>query len=465
MKTKTSILELGPDFYDVVQSALFPQKQLRYRNQEAAKHIGLDGLNDSDWLKHFADFEAFTGSLNQPLALRYHGHQFGTYNPDLGDGRGFLFAQFEDQQGRLLDLGTKGSGQTPYSRRGDGRLTLKGAVREALATEYLETLQVHTSRTLSVVETGESLTRYDEPSPTRSAVLVRLSHSHIRFGTFQRLAFLKQNENVIKLLEYCCRHLYPELNSFSLNEKIMGFLQLVAEAQARLVAQWMIAGFVHGVLNTDNLSITGESFDYGPYRFLPTFDPHFVAAYFDQSGLYAFGNQPQVVFWSLHELAKGFTSWVPLQESSQVLNTFMHSLEPEVVRLFILRCGLLPFGDSRDQNLFDLGFRFLRQSQCGYSQFFHDGSRSLWQTPHSPNFKHYQGEQFFSFLKRAQEFPLMDPQTKTYPVPDRDRAEDLLIDEIESIWSAISENDDWQPFSQKIKNLQHLRRHTHSRAQ
>jgi uncharacterized protein YdiU (UPF0061 family) len=135
-------------------------------------------------------------NLPQPLALRYHGHQFGVYNPELGDGRGFLFAQLRDGNGRLLDLGTKGSGQTPWSRQGDGRLTLKGAVREILATEMLEALGANTSKTFSVVETGESLWRGDEPSPTRSAVMVRLSHGHIRIGTFQRLLVLEDAQSM-----------------------------------------------------------------------------------------------------------------------------------------------------------------------------------------------------------------------------------------------------------------------------
>src|SRR5271170_7670008 len=136
-------------------------------------------------------FEPLPGNLEKPLALRYHGHQFDVYNPALGDGRGFLFAQLQDDAGRLLDLGTKGSGQTPWSRGGDGRLTLKGGVREVLATEMLEALGVYTSKSFSLFETGEKLTRGDEPSPTRSSVLVRLGHSHIRIGTFQRLAALK----------------------------------------------------------------------------------------------------------------------------------------------------------------------------------------------------------------------------------------------------------------------------------
>ena len=176
---------LDDRFYRAVSAASFPAHKLRYRNDAAAESIGLNHLDEAEWVSHFGRFVPFAGSFETPLALCYHGHQFGHYNPELGDGRGFLFAQFYDAVGRLMDLGTKGSGTTPFSRSGDGRLTLKGAVREILATEMLEALGVQTSKTFSVIETGESLHRQDEPSPTRSAVLVRLSHSHIRIGSFQ----------------------------------------------------------------------------------------------------------------------------------------------------------------------------------------------------------------------------------------------------------------------------------------
>jgi uncharacterized protein YdiU (UPF0061 family) len=179
----------GAPFYDAVAAAAFPQHILRYRNQRWAGKAGLGGLSDAAWISHFGRFEPLPDNLERPLAVRYHGHQFRSYNPDIGDGRGFLFAQLRDGQGRLLDLGTKGSGKTPYSRFGDGRLTLKGGVREVLATEMLEALGVYTSKSFSLIETGEDLVRNDEPSPTRSSVLVRLSHSHVRFGVFQRLAY------------------------------------------------------------------------------------------------------------------------------------------------------------------------------------------------------------------------------------------------------------------------------------
>ena len=172
--------------------------------------MGLDGLTDDQWIAHFGRFEPLDGSLPRPLALRYHGHQFRHYNPDIGDGRGFLFAQLRDEADRLMDLGTKGTGRTPHSRSGDGRLTLKGGVREILATEMLEALGVPTSRTFSIIETGEALERNDEPSPTRGAAMVRLSHSHIRIGTFQRAAFHEDQQLLTRLTDYALTHLYGE---------------------------------------------------------------------------------------------------------------------------------------------------------------------------------------------------------------------------------------------------------------
>ena len=188
----TSHAALGDAFFDIVAPAPFPEHVIRYRNDRAARTVGLDTLTDAEWIAHFGRFEPLPGSFPAPLALRYHGHQFGSYNPELGDGRGFLLAQLRDDRGRLLDFGTKGSGQTPWSRFGDGRLTLRGGVREVLATELLEALGVDTSKSFSLIETGETLERHDEAPPIRGAVLTRLSHSHIRIGSFQRLLYLEE---------------------------------------------------------------------------------------------------------------------------------------------------------------------------------------------------------------------------------------------------------------------------------
>lgn len=178
-------MKLGAEFADPVSAAAFPQAISRYRNDRWARRVGLDTLTQQEWGDAFARFKPLPDNQPHPLATRYHGHQFQVYNPDIGDGRGFLYAQLREDgsaSGRLLDLGTKGSGQTPYSRFGDGRLTLKGGVREVLATEMLEALGVPTSKSFALFETGEALERPDEPSPTRASVLTRLSWSNVRLA-------------------------------------------------------------------------------------------------------------------------------------------------------------------------------------------------------------------------------------------------------------------------------------------
>ncbi len=309
------IFELGDGFFDLVEAAKFPECKQRFVNRRAAETVGLGDLSGDEWAAHFCRFDPLAGNLEQPLALRYHGHQFRVYNPDIGDGRGFLFAQLRESLGgrrhpsqpggggsRLLDLGTKGSGQTPYSRSADGRLTLKGGVREVLATEMLEALGVNTSKSFALFETGEQLTRGDEPSPTRSSVLTRLSHGNIRIGTFQRQAFFKDADAINRLTRYCLEHLCGEAPGADQSENALRLFALVSKRTAELAASYMAAGFVHGVLNSDNINITGESFDYGPWRFAPYWDGDFTAAYFDHFGLYSFARQPEAIQWDLAQL-------------------------------------------------------------------------------------------------------------------------------------------------------------------
>ncbi|MEX0298143.1 MAG: protein adenylyltransferase SelO family protein, partial [Kordiimonas sp.] len=321
-KPEQAFLTLGQGFGDPVEAASFPEAILRYRNDRAAETIGLSDLNNEEWINHFGRFVPLPGNLMEPLAQRYHGHQFRNYNPNIGDGRGFLYAQMRDKAGRLLDLGTKGSGRTPYSRDGDGKLTLKGGVREIMATELLEALGVNTSKTLSIIETGESLHRGDEPSPTRSAVMVRLNHGHIRIGTFQRHAYYSDTERLGRLVDYCLKYYYGIESNEDTQDKALKLLSLVSEQVAVQAAELMAAGFVHGVLNTDNINISGEVFDYGPWRFLPTMDLSFTAAYFDQTGLYAFGRQPDALHWNVYQLGGSLVDLAEEQALKNVLSAF-----------------------------------------------------------------------------------------------------------------------------------------------
>ncbi|MFZ4382877.1 MAG: protein adenylyltransferase SelO family protein [Sandarakinorhabdus sp.] len=446
---EAAILSLGPDFFDPVSAADFPATILRFRNDRAAASVGLDGLTDAQWLAHFGRFALLPGSLPQPLALRYHGHQFRTYNPDLGDGRGFLFAQLRDDAGRLMDLGTKGSGTTPYSRAGDGRLTLKGAVREILATEMLEALAVHTSRTFSVIETGEKLIRGDEPSPTRSAVLVRLNHSHIRYGSFQRQAFHQNRDGLTRLVDYCLTHLAPQASGPT---PVAALIDHAVQGAARLAAQYMAAGFVHGVLNTDNINITGESFDYGPWRFAPAWDAGFTAAYFDHSGLYAFGRQADALQWNVYQLANALRLIAEVDELKPALETYPQRYRAALNDAVLGRLGVKRLGPERDEALVDAIQAALVATQMDPERFFFDwrcGARR----GASPAEHHYSHDGFAEVIRLLPDFAAAAPTHEYWA----DHAPcTMLIDEVEALWAAIAERDDWGPLHAKVAAIRRM---------
>lgn len=425
-----------------VQPADFPRHQLRFRNQRWAQAVGLGELGEAEWIAHFGRFEPLPGNLPQPLALKYHGHQFRVYNPEIGDGRGFLFAQLRDADRRLLDLGTKGSGQTPYSRHGDGRLTLKGGVREILATEMLEALGVNTSKSFSVIETGEELWRSDEPSPTRSAVLVRLSHGHIRIGSFQRLAAHEQRDEMAALVDYCLEQFpgpLPPADAPGRDEPAVILLHQVVERLADLAAGWMVAGFVHGVLNTDNMNISGESFDYGPWRWLPRWDPAFTAAYFDHAGLYAFGRQPEALHWNCGQFALALRLLAESEPLIAALNRFGLLYMDAVARRWCWRLGVEPRGGEEDARLVAACEKELRERAWQVDAFFHAHRAARG------------GEGELGDLLRRYEAVESEHEYWREDAP-----QSILIEEVEAIWTAIDEHDDWSVLEEKIVAIRRM---------
>ncbi|MDF2639320.1 MAG: hypothetical protein K0R64_2304 [Novosphingobium lindaniclasticum] len=429
-----------------VSPAEFPSHILRFRNDRWAAAVGLDALDEQAWIAHFGRFDPLPDNLPRPLALRYHGHQFRVYNPNIGDGRGFLHAQMLDGEDRVLDLGTKGSGQTPYSRDGDGRLTLKGAVREILATEMLEALGVYTSKTFSVVETGEALWRGDEPSPTRSAAMVRLSHGHIRIGTFQRLLALEERDHMEALVAYCLDTFPgnpPPEDAPGRDEPAVILLHQVVERLADLAASWMVAGFVHGVLNTDNMNISGESFDYGPWRWLPKWDPRFTAAYFDHSGLYAFGRQPEAVLWNCGQLAIALSMLTTTEPLVAALDRFAPLYQQAMSRRFAWRLGVAPKGAEQDSLLIQAAEQAMLASEDAPEQFFfrHRGGRNVDENRF--------GELLADYASTAE---TADPFWQQPGPPS------VLIDEVERIWADIDQNDDWSALHGRVAEIRELGR-------
>ncbi len=268
-------------------------------NQDLAERLGLDPdeLARPDWVATLAGNRVPDGA--EPIALAYAGHQFGGFSPQLGDGRAILLGELLDRDGVRHDLQLKGSGPTPFSRRGDGRAALGPVLREYLVGEAMAALGVPTSRALAAVATGETVVR-ERALP--GAVLTRVAASHIRVGTFQYFASLGDQEAVRLLADYTIRRHYPE--AAGVEQPYRALLDGVVARQADLIARWLLVGFIHGVMNTDNTAISGETIDYGPCAFMDAYDPATVFSSIDQLGRYAYGNQPRIAQWNLARLAE-----------------------------------------------------------------------------------------------------------------------------------------------------------------
>ena len=304
--------------YAPVEPKGFADPELRLLNRPLAEALGLDVA----WLDaHGAAVLSASATIPEscPLAMAYAGHQFGHFNPQLGDGRALLLGEVVDPSGHRFDLHLKGSGRTPYSRGGDGLAALDSALREYIMSEAMFGLGIPTTRALAVVSTGESIVR-ERPKP--GAVLARVASSHLRVGTLELFASQDREDELRRLVDYALRRHYPEHAETETPAKAL--LDAVAQAQGRLIARWMLVGFVHGVMNTDNVALSGETIDYGPCAFIDRYDAKAVFSQIDQMGRYSYSNQPGIGGWNMARMAEALLkllsddveSAVPLAQDS-----------------------------------------------------------------------------------------------------------------------------------------------------
>lgn len=438
---------LGPGFFDPVAPAKFPAPKLRVWDARAARSVGLDMLSARERERHFIEFAPLPENIEQPLALRYHGHQYRVYNPDIGDGRGFLFAQLRDGAGRLMDLGTKGSGRTPYARTADGRMTLQGGVREVIAARWLRALGVPGCDILALAETGEELVRQDEPPPVRGAVMTRLQHSHIRIGVFQRCAYEERPDRIAALLDHVVEAYFPVLGDLPVHERPAAFLEEAVRANAQLAAAWMAAGFVHGVLNTDNMTVTGASFDYGPWRALPVYAPDFTAAYFDEGRLYAYGRQPEAALWNLTRLAECLT--LIARETSSLeaaLGRFAPEYERALDARICARLGVVAQGAERDRALTGALYAFMHDRRPPFEGVFFDlygGPASEERLAASPRVRAYAGAAWEGLRELLFARAPVDAARLEHAHFAKPDPASVTIDVVRDVWSAIAARDDW----------------------
>jgi serine/tyrosine/threonine adenylyltransferase len=307
----------------------------------------------------------------EPRAMVYSGHQFGSYNPQLGDGRGLLLGEVYNAAGEHWDLHLKGAGQTPYSRMGDGRAVLRSSIREFLASEALHALGIPTTRALCVIGSDTPVWREKQE---RAAMLLRMSPSHVRFGHFEYFYYTKRPEQQKQLGEHVLAMHFPAC--LEQPEPYLAMFREVVERNAELIAKWQAYGFCHGVMNTDNMSILGVTFDFGPFAFLDDFDAHFICNHSDDQGRYSFSNQVPIGQWNLSALAQALTPFISVEALRETLGLFLPLFQAHYLDLMRRRLGLTSAEDE-DQKLVERLLQLMQGSGVDYSLFFrHLGDES-----------------------------------------------------------------------------------------
>lgn len=372
MILKNSYLALGEDFFQRIDPTPVSDPNLFLWNHRLADELGLPEAltQDTEALsQYFSGNKIFSGSTS--IALAYTGHQFGQLNPRLGDGRAHLLGEVDTENG-TLDIQLKGSGPTLYSRRGDGRCALGPAVREFIMSEAMHALRVPTTQALAVVSTGDPVVR-EGVKP--GAVVTRVASSHLRVGTFEYFAVQSDVDAVEVLCNYAIERHYPELKKLSGPERYASFYSAVIQKQIELICEWMRVGFIHGVMNTDNTTISGETIDYGPCAMMNAYNPDTVFSSIDVNGRYRFGHQPQIAQWNMARLAECL---LPLfdEDSSKaqaiaqrMLGTFAESFKQHYFTMLGRKIGLDIINDD-DQSLLDDLLDLMRKNAMDYTQTF-----------------------------------------------------------------------------------------------
>ncbi|QUJ68909.1 YdiU family protein [Photobacterium sp. GJ3] len=316
-----------------------------------------------------ADFvDVFTGNDDlpgfEPLAMKYTGHQFGQYNPDLGDGRGLLMGETLTSAGKKWDIHLKGSGQTPYSRMGDGRAVLRSSIREYLASAAMKGLGIQTTHALAVFASDTPVYR---EKTEKGATLVRVAESHLRFGHFEYLFYTQRHDDLKLLADYLIKHHFPDLRVHT--SPYAAMFQRIVDLTAVLIADWQAVGFAHGVMNTDNMSVLGLTFDYGPYGFLDDYVPGFICNHSDYTGRYAFNQQPSIAMWNLSALGYALTPLLDKEAIDTALHSYQSRLQQEYSIRMRNKLGLMARHES-DSGLFSQMFDLLASQSVDYTLFF-----------------------------------------------------------------------------------------------
>ncbi|MDA9925647.1 YdiU family protein [Gammaproteobacteria bacterium] len=360
--------ELPEEFYTLQDWQGFNNPKIVIENHVMKKALGMEDTDHQELLKIFNGTRKID-SL-KPLSMVYSGHQFGQYVEQLGDGRGLLFAQINSNEG-LLDIHLKGAGKTPYSRFGDGRAVLRSVIREYLCGEAMHALSIPTSRALMIIGSDEMVIREKSES---AAMLVRTSKTHIRFGSFEYFHYNNKPEHVKALADFCIDS-YPQYFSRTTNV-YEDFFRVIVKETANMIAHWQACGFNHGVMNTDNMSILGETFDYGPYGFMEDYNPNHVCNHSDHQGRYAFKNQPYIGLWNCSALGHALSSLISEESQGEILQTYEAIFQDTLAELYRKKLGL-DLAKPEDATLIQGLLDIMESEKLDYTNTFRNLTQAL----------------------------------------------------------------------------------------
>ncbi len=360
--------ELPEEFYTLQDWQGFNNPKIVIENHVMKKALGMEDTDHQELLKIFNGTRKID-SL-KPLSMVYSGHQFGQYVEQLGDGRGLLFAQINSNEG-LLDIHLKGAGKTPYSRFGDGRAVLRSVIREYLCGEAMHALSSPTSRALMIIGSDEMVIREKSES---AAMLVRTSKTHIRFGSFEYFHYNNKPEHVKALADFCIDS-YPQYFSRTTNA-YEDFFRVIVKETANMIAHWQACGFNHGVMNTDNMSILGETFDYGPYGFMEDYNPNHVCNHSDHQGRYAFKNQPYIGLWNCSALGHALSSLISEESQGEILQTYEAIFQDTLAELYRKKLGL-DLAKPEDATLIQGLLDIMESEKLDYTNTFRNLTQAL----------------------------------------------------------------------------------------
>ncbi|SDH06576.1 Uncharacterized conserved protein YdiU, UPF0061 family [Vibrio xiamenensis] len=364
LRLSTRFASLPSAFYSQVSPTPLENSRFIAWNEPLALQLGFapEAHLDAE-IKQALSGDAIVSPC-QPLAMKYAGHQFGVYNPDLGDGRGLLLGEITAQNGEVFDLHIKGAGLTPYSRMGDGRAVLRSTIREYLCSEAMSGLGIATTRALGMLVSDTPVYR-EKTEP--GALLIRAATSHIRFGHFEHFFYTNQIDHLTLLADKVIEWYWPELSNQA--KPYVAMFERIVDNTALMIAKWQAYGFAHGVMNTDNMSVLGQTFDYGPFAFLDDYEPSFICNHSDYQGRYAFDQQPRVALWNLSALAHALSPLIEHQDLEQALANYETLLGRYYSAQMRSKLGLVSAA-PQDSELFDDMFTLLADNHTDYTRFF-----------------------------------------------------------------------------------------------